>query len=419
MIATGIYNIGLRLYRMGVGLAALMGKAKARKWLDGRKDWQSKLKSANLGNEGTIWVHAASLGEFEQGRPVIEALRTTYPANKILLTFFSPSGYEVRKNYQGADYVCYLPLDTAGNAREFIEIVNPALVLFIKYEFWYHYLTTLHKKQIPTLLISGIFRPGQIFFKGHGAMFRRLLEQLTRIFVQNRASLALLKEIGIRQVSISGDTRFDRVAALLKEGSEIPEIARLQDRKLVVAGSTWPEDEQLLGKWWEEHRPANTTLILAPHEIHNEHLTAIEAIFPKSIRFSAYRQQAGIVPEVLIIDNIGMLTTLYKYAYLAYVGGGFGKDGIHNILEPAVYSKPVIIGPVYDKYFEAVELVTAGGACVAGNSSALTAVMEQLFNDPGFYGRTAGIAGQYILQNVGATAKVMAYIQEKRFLSKE
>ncbi|RFS21389.1 3-deoxy-D-manno-octulosonic acid transferase [Chitinophaga silvatica] len=418
MLGTGIYNTGLQLYQFVVRIAAMAGKSKARKWLDGRKDWQNKLSAAQLGDGSTIWVHAASLGEFEQGRPVLEALRKNYPANKILLTFFSPSGYEVRKDYQGADFVCYLPLDTAKNAREFIEIIKPALAIFIKYEFWYHYLTTLHARNVPTLLVSGIFRPDQIFFKGYGSMFKKLLKQLTHIFVQNPTSLDLLRNIGINQVTVSGDTRFDRVADLLKEQRSVPEIESLSDNRLIVAGSTWPEDEKLLSQWWQQHQPSNTCLILAPHEIHEEHLQAIENLFPDAIRFSLFKTQPATKPKVLIIDNIGMLTILYRYAYLSYVGGGLAKGGIHNVLEPAVYSKPVIIGPVYDKYFEAVELVAAGGAAVVTDLQSLSQILEKLFTEPEFYSKMAATAGKYVQQNIGATEKVLTYIQEKRFLSK-
>jgi 3-deoxy-D-manno-octulosonic-acid transferase len=246
MIATGIYNAGLQLYNAGVHLAAMAGKAKAQRWVQGRRNWAFRMREAAIGNHPVVWIHAASLGEFEQGRPVLEAIRATWPGYKILLTFFSPSGYEVRKDYKGADYVCYLPLDTRKNAREFLDIVQPAMVLFIKYEFWYHYLTALHKRNIPTLLVSGIFRPDQVFFKGYGGMFRRLLKQLTHIFVQNNASQQLLQQIDLRNSSISGDTRFDRVSALLQEHRELPEISLFAGKcRLVVAGSTWPADEKV------------------------------------------------------------------------------------------------------------------------------------------------------------------------------
>jgi 3-deoxy-D-manno-octulosonic-acid transferase len=418
MIATGIYNAGLQLYKAGVHLAAMAGKTKAQRWLQGRRHWRSRMRQSGIGAQRVVWIHAASLGEFEQGRPVLEAIRTAWPAYKILLTFFSPSGYEVRKDYKGADYVFYLPLDTKSNARDFLDIVQPALAIFIKYEFWYHYLTALHTRNIPTLLVSGIFRKEQVFFKSHGSMFRRLLQQLTHIFVQNDDSLQLLRTIGLQNSSISGDTRFDRVFALLSEKTALPAIASFAaGGNLLVAGSTWPEDEKVLNDWWKEHPPTTLKLIIAPHEIHDSHIQAITALFPEAVKYSALSPDT--TANVLIIDNIGMLTTLYRYATIAYVGGGFGKDGIHNILEPAVYSKPVIIGPEFNKYFEAVELVAAGGAVVVNDFRQLHTYMETWLSDQEAYAKTAAIAGNYVAANTGATQKVLHYIQENRFLSNE
>lgn len=418
MVATGIYNAGLQLYKAGVKLAAMAGKTKAQRWLNGRQHWQSRMRQEITGP--IVWIHAASLGEFEQGRPVLEAIRATYPSYKILLTFFSPSGYEVRKNYKGADFIYYLPLDTRRNARELLDIAQPALAIFIKYEFWYHYLTELYTRKIPTLLVSGIFRKEQVFFKGHGAMFRQLLQQLTHIFVQNEASLRLLEGIGLRNASISGDTRFDRVSALLQEHTALPEIASfIAGNQLIVAGSTWPEDEKLLSEWWQQEKRPGLKLIIAPHEIQESHIQDILTLFPAAQRFSTLKTALPATGQVLIIDNIGMLTALYRYATIAYVGGGFGKDGIHNLLEPAVYSKPVIIGPEYSKYFEAVELVAAGGALVITNAAQLRTCVQQLLQPGETYPRIAAIAGNYVAANTGATRKVLDYIQENRFLSRE
>lgn len=418
MIAKGIYNAGLQLYKAGVQLAAMAGKAKAQHWLQGRKDWATRMRQAGVGAQPVVWIHAASLGEFEQGRPVLEAIRATWPSYKILLTFFSPSGYEVRKDYKGADFVFYLPLDTRRNAREFLDIAQPALAIFIKYEFWYHYLTALYTRNIPTLLVSGIFRPDQVFFKGYGGMFRGLLQQLTHIFVQNDVSLELLQGIGLHNSSISGDTRFDRVSALLSEQTSLPAITAFADgKRLVVAGSTWPEDEKVLSEWWKENEVPDVKLVIAPHEIHETHIQAILALFPDAARYSTLQQPT--TANVLIIDNIGMLTTLYRYASIAYVGGGFGKDGIHNILEPAAYSKPVIIGPEFSKYFEAVELVKAKGALVVNNDQQLHSNMDWLLTDLREYNEVAAIAGAYVAANTGATQKIIHYIQENRFLSRE
>ncbi|WP_211999731.1 3-deoxy-D-manno-octulosonic acid transferase [Chitinophaga sp. HK235] len=421
MLAKAIYNTGIQLYKAGVCLAAMGGKKKASLWLKGRQDWQTRMRQAGLGQHPVIWIHAASLGEFEQGRPVLEALRLRYPGYKILLTFFSPSGYEVRKDYPGADYVFYLPLDTRRNARDFADIVKPSLAIFVKYEFWYHLLTELYIRKIPVLLVSGIFRQDQLFFKGYGGMFKQLLLQLTHLFVQNQNSLELLKGIGIHHASISGDTRFDRVAALLTEQQTLPLITQFAGHdKLLVAGSTWPEDEQLLAAWWQQSSHPGLKLIIAPHEIHEGHIRQVKTFFPQAVTYSALKAgTADPNATVLIIDNIGMLTTLYRYANITYVGGGFGKDGIHNLLEPAAYSKPVIIGPEYSKYFEAVELVALHGALVVPELTNLQDYMNLLLNDPEFYGKTASIAGNYVKDNKGATEKILQYIQEKRFLSKE
>ncbi|NSL90150.1 3-deoxy-D-manno-octulosonic acid transferase [Chitinophaga sp. Mgbs1] len=419
-MATAIYNTGIQLYQAGVRLAAVMGKEKAVRWLKGRQDWRLRMQEAGVGSGPVVWIHAASLGEFEQGRPVLEAIREQFPAYKILLTFFSPSGYEVRKNYPGADYIFYLPLDTARNARDFLDMAKPALAIFIKYEFWYHFLTELHIRKIPTLLVSGIFRPGQVFFKGYGGMFRRLLQQLTHIFVQNEESLQLLEQIGLQQVSISGDTRFDRVAALLHETRTLPQVTQFAgEARLLVAGSTWPEDEQLLADWWLKNRPAGVKLIIAPHEIHESHIRSISNLFPDTITWSALSKGAVSDAGVLIIDNVGMLTTLYRYAHIAYVGGGFGKEGIHNILEPAVYGKPVLIGPEYSRYFEAVTLVALQGALVVAGAGDFTRYVQELLGQPAFYGHTAAVAGEYVAASKGATDKVLHYIQENRFLSRE
>jgi len=420
MIATGIYNGVIQLYKAGVLLVAGTGNAKAKRWLAGRKDLLDHLRKEDMGASPVVWIHAASLGEFEQGRPVLEAIRQQFPKYKILLTFFSPSGYEVRKGYQNADYVYYLPLDTPRNAREFLNIVRPQLAIFIKYEFWYHFLTALHARQIPTLLISGIFRRNQPFFKPWGGMFRQLLQQLTHIFVQNQASQQYLEEINIRQVSMAGDTRFDRVWALQQEIVDIPLVtAFCGDQKILVAGSTWEADEKLLAAWWQQQKP-DCKLIIAPHEIHAAHIQAILTLFPDAVR---YTELAADVPatgkSVLIVDNVGMLSALYRYATVAYVGGGFGKEGIHNILEPATYSKPVVFGPIFDKFPEAQELLDLGGAFAIHTEEELTQQLQQLLHEAGACQQAGDIAGKYVMDNKGATSKILAFIQEKRFLTRE
>ncbi|MCK7559753.1 3-deoxy-D-manno-octulosonic acid transferase [Chitinophaga sedimenti] len=393
-----IYNMGIGLYRLGVGVAALAGNKKARKWIEGRKPVWAQLGS--LGATGAVWVHAASLGEFEQGRPVLEAIREQYPGRKIVLTFFSPSGYEVRKNYPGADLICYLPLDTAANARRFVETLRPSVAIFIKYEFWYHYIKALN---VPLLLISGIFRPDQLFFRWHGGLYRELLRDMVHIFLQNQESVDLLKGIGIQHVSLSGDTRFDRVWELRQHPAHLPVIARFcgDNKRVLVAGSTWEADEALLAGWWTTQSGTGRQLIIAPHEIGESHINKIRQQFPSAMLYSELAADENAPrPDVLIINNVGMLSAMYRYGDIAYVGGGFGKDGIHNLLEPAAYSKPVIIGPVYEKYYEAVQLVSLGGAIsidgLKGFSDAMAALEE-----PHIYLNKASIAGDFIRDNRG------------------
>lgn len=410
--------MGIRLYRAVVGLAARSGKVKAKAWIEGRERLWPELEAALATPRPTIWAHAASLGEFEQGRPVLEALRTRYPGHRIVLTFFSPSGYEVRKNWTGADVVCYLPLDTPANATRFLDLVQPQLAIFIKYEFWYHILQGLYARKVPVLLISGIFREKQLFFKPWGGlpMFKNLLRQMDHLFVQNETSITLLHNIGIRAVTLAGDTRFDRVWALRQQPVALPLIeAALRVPKVLVAGSTWEADEAALAEWWYGGGKEGRQLVLAPHETDAAHLDKIQSLFPDAVRFS---QLNGRQPDVLVIDNVGMLSALYRYGRVAYVGGGFGKAGIHNLLEPATYGRPVIIGPVYQQFFEAEMLVQLRGAIVIRDARELGKAIEAL-NDHFYYGQTAEIAARFVEDHKGATEKIMDYIQEKRFLTKE
>ncbi|QHS62356.1 3-deoxy-D-manno-octulosonic acid transferase [Chitinophaga agri] len=417
--STIIYDLGIRTYRAAVGLVAATGNAKARRWLDGRKNWQESLQQHLPAGGPIVWVHAASLGEFEQGRPVLEAIRQEYPACKILLTFFSPSGYEVRKDYAGADHVCYLPLDTRQNARDFIHLVRPSLAIFIKYEFWYHMLTSLYREKIPVLLISGIFRQGQVFFKPYGGMFRRLLRQLTYIFVQNQESVGLLTQAGISNIALAGDTRFDRVWALQEENREVGGISEfIGAQQAVIAGSTWDEDEVLLAAWWKKKPHADRCLIIAPHEIEPAHINKITTLFPEAVRYTEWIKQPGREGKVLIIDNVGMLSALYRYAAITYVGGGFGKDGIHNVLEPATYGKAVLFGPVFHKFPEAAALIAAGGGISIHDQDTLDIQLEKLLQDTAFRTHTGAQAKKYVADNKGATGKILRYIQEKRFLTR-
>lgn len=413
------YNAGIRLYRAVIGLAAgIGGNKKAQLWLNGRKDPWPALEAAFKGGERVLWVHAASLGEFEQGRPVLEAIRNEYPGLRVLLTFFSPSGYEVRKNYPGADLVCYLPLDTPANARKFLDIVRPSLAIFIKYEFWVHYLQGMYQRKVPVILISGVFRHGQVFFKWYGGMFRRLLERMDRLFVQNDASMHLLQIHGIDRVTVAGDTRFDRVWQLRLHPVALPEIEKfVTTENVLVAGSTWEADEKALAEWWYGGGREGRQLIVAPHEVNDAHINGVKTLFPDAVKYSELAAgKAGPAP-VLIIDNVGMLSALYRYGRVAYVGGGFGKEGIHNLLEPATYGKPVIIGPVFHQFLEAETLVQTRGAMVIHNAVELGRAVAAL-DDPYYYGQAAEIAGRFVEENQGATEKIVRYIQEKRFLTR-
>lgn len=411
-----LYDLGVRAYQLAISLAAAAGKEKARRWKQGRRQWAERLRAAIAPGTPLIWVHAASLGEFEQGRPVLEGLRSRYPGHKILLTFFSPSGYEVRKDYHGADHICYLPLDTRRNARRFLDIVQPKLVFFIKYEFWYHFLTELHIRKTPALLVSGIFRPGQVFFKWYGGPFRRMLQRLTHLFVQNAESLQLLQQLGLKNASISGDTRFDRVWTLRDEHRDLPLIAQFtQGKRVIVAGSTWPEDEALWADYWPEAAP-DMGLIIAPHEIDASHIEQVMIHFPQAQRYTQVAGGAALRSNVLVVDNIGMLSALYRYALVTFVGGGFGKEGIHNILEPATYGKPVLFGPIFDKFPEAPALIATGGAFIVNDAAALKSRMDTLLQDEAARNAASTAAAQFVEEGHGATEKVLAYIAQQPWL---
>lgn len=363
-----------------------------------------------------IWIHCASLGEFEQGRPVIESLREDYPDYKIVVTFFSPSGYEIRKNYNGADAVFYLPADSARNAKKFIEAVSPSLVVWIKYDYWYHYLTTLKTKKIPVLLVSGIFRESQPFFKWYGSLWRNMLSAFNHLFVQNEHSLHLIQPIVQKRVSANGDTRFDRVIDIAKEFKEIDIIKNFcGNSTVIVAGSTWEEDEAQLVHFVNA-RP-EVKFIIAPHEITNTHLVDVQKKFKHSVLFSELIDNTSEASHVLIIDNIGMLSRIYKYATIAYVGGGFNSTGIHNILEAAVYGLPVVFGPVYEKFEEAKALVNLNAAFSFTNAPGLEKILKELLDDEAYLIKCGAVARNYVQANSGATKRIMDYIAENRLLT--
>jgi 3-deoxy-D-manno-octulosonic-acid transferase len=405
-----LYNISIRLYFLAIRLASFWNK-KAKEWLDGRKNLFTALEQQLSGMEKIIWVHCSSAGELEQGKPIIERLKQQYPEHKILLSFYSPSGYKVAATYKHADIITYLPLDTRKNAQRFISQVNPELVIFVKYEFWYHHLSAAAFRHIPVLLVSAVFRKEQAFFKGYGKFYQQVLFLFRHIFVQDETSLKLLKNNGIEHCHISGDTRFDRVQEISEKFTRLPLIEDfIGDARVIVAGSTWSDDERLLSS-------CNAKLIIAPHEINEPHLAQIEKLFKDSVRYSQL-QKANIPAQVLIIDNIGMLSRLYYYATIAYVGGGFTKDGIHNILEAAVYGKPVLFGTNYKKYREAKELIETGGAFSVANAEELHIRIDNLLTDPSQSRQASRAAQNYVQMNTGATQKVLQFIQEKRLLTR-
>jgi 3-deoxy-D-manno-octulosonic-acid transferase len=405
-----IYRACIALYSLSIRIAAFFGNEKASLFIKGRENIFTHIKDKLQPNEKRIWVHAASLGEFEQGRPLIEKIKSQYPEFSIVLTFFSPSGYEVRKNYTGADYIFYLPMDSKRNAKQFIEFINPSLVFFIKYEYWFYYLNTLYNKGIPSYLCSAIFRPSQPFFKWYGKWFRNILGYFEHIFVQTNESKSLLQTISIQNVTVTGDTRFDRVNSIASAARELPEIALFTENKpCLIAGSSWEPDELMLCNYISE-TPASFKIIFAPHEIDEAHLQRLEKTIDKStIRYSQWKNKPTGSFDVLIIDNIGMLSSLYRYGQVAYIGGGFGK-GIHNILEAATFGLPVIFGPNYKKFREAVDLTALGGAFPIQQYEQLKQILNKLFADNVFLSKSAKTAKMFVSGNIGATEKILASI---------
>ncbi len=441
------YHVFLLLYKTGIRLIAPWN-AKAKLWLEGRRGLFERMAVGlaeagqapmaegrqRSGDEGhgrpdrgsaqVVWMHCSSLGEFEQGRPVLEELRREVPNCRIVLSFFSPSGYTAKKDYPGADHVFYLPLDSPSNARQFIDLVRPTLVLWVKYDYWYYFLAELKKRNIPTLLVSGVFRPDQPFFRWYGRLHRYMLECFTHLFVQTEASRELLRKLRlVDQVTVSGDTRFDRVIAIAETGEPLPLItAFCGSRTVIVAGSTWEEDEEELDHYANTH--PELRFIIAPHDIGEDRIREVEGLFRHSIRFSVWEKGVpppvpGRWPEpnVLIIDNIGMLSRLYRYATITYVGGGFGDDGVHNVLEAAVYGKPVVFGPVIEKYIEAVELTDSGGGLIIDSALEAEKVIDRLLANPDECREIGEASLAYVHSKKGATGRIIKYIQEKRLLT--
>lgn len=406
---TFFYSIAIHLFYLIVLIAATFNK-KARLWISGRRNWRGTLSHWQPTEAPTLWFHAASLGEFEQGLPLMEELKKQLSGCRLILTFFSPSGFEIRKNYQEADQVLYLPLDTRYNVSAFLKMVKPDAAFFIKYEFWNNYLRQLHDSGIPTYLISGIFRPQQIFFQWYGSWFRKKLACFTHFFVQDEASSSLLESIGLHNTTVTGDTRFDRVTAIagLAKKTAIAEVFS-GNSFCIVAGSTWPADEELLAGFINE-AGAQIKFIIAPHEIDMAHINTLTGLIKKRhIHYSLSSLQNVADYQVLIIDNIGMLSSLYRYGQLAYIGGGFGR-GIHNMLEAAVYRIPVIFGPNYGKSREAGEMIKSGGAFSVSTPGDLNRVLTNLLNSSEALLYASGQAGDYISNNTGATKRIVRQV---------
>ncbi|MDR3308779.1 MAG: 3-deoxy-D-manno-octulosonic acid transferase [Tannerella sp.] len=401
-----MYTLILHLYAFSVELASFFNR-KARMTRIGQ--WfTNRILRKEIDREAKyVWFHAASLGEFEQGRPMMEAIRKYFPEYKILLTFFSPSGYEVRKNYEGADVICYLPFDTPFKVRKFLNLANPCMAIFIKYEFWLNYLTELQKRGVKTYIVSAIFRPNQLFFRWYGKWYRAALLCYERLFVQDEASKKLLSDYGINNVDVCGDTRFDRVIEIQQNARLMPEIEAFatDDKIILVAGSSWPEDEEIIIPYFNAH--PETKLIIAPHEIHREHLLYIQSLLNRpSVRLSDATPESPRISDCLIIDSFGLLSAIYRYGHIAYIGGGFGR-GVHNTLEAAVYGIPVVFGTKYQKFKEARDLIACGGGFSIDNRTDYNARMDYFIANPEERALSGKRAGDFVQNNSGATAKIL------------
>lgn len=410
-----MYNIIMYIIQLGVAIGSFFND-KLRKMWQGEQDAVQTLRKKVDPDADYIWFHAASLGEFEQGRPLMEQIKKSYPQYKILLTFFSPSGYEVRKNYEGADIITYLPIDTVGNARQFLRTVRPVMAFFIKYEFWYNYLHILQYRGIPAYSVSSIFRPDQVFFKWYGRGYGRVLKCFTRFFVQNEESKKLLESIGIHDTMVVGDTRFDRVLQIKEASKQLPIVERFvkgtpeDPKKVFVAGSSWQPDEEIFLKYFNNHR--DWKLIVAPHVIGEDHLKFIFSLIKdkKVVRYTQATEDNVADADVLIIDCFGLLSSVYHYGDVAYVGGGFGV-GIHNVLEAAVWGMPVLFGPNNKHFAEAQGLLQSGGGIEIEDYETFSLIMSQLSDDSAYYDTCGQEAGAFVQSLAGATKKVLSSVK--------
>ena len=424
-----MYNIAIYIYLIGVAIGSLFNK-KIKKMWRGEREAVDLLKEKVDPTAKYVWFHAASLGEFEQGRPLIEQLRATHPEYKILLTFFSPSGYEVRKNYEGADIVCYLPLDTIRNARRFLRAVHPVMAFFIKYEFWYNYLHILRHRGVPVYSVSSIFRPGQVFFKWYGRNYAKVLRCITHFFVQNEVSLQLLKGIGIDEATVVGDTRFDRVLQIKEQAKKLPIVEAFKGIngkgeackgdlsengckgcKVFVAGSSWQPDEDIFIRFFNDH--PDWKLIIAPHVIGEDHLAYIlDKLQMKTVRYTQATEQSAAEARCLIIDCFGLLSTIYRYGEIAYVGGGFGV-GIHNVPEAAVWGVPVLFGPNNKRFLEAQDLLACKGSFEVTDYDSFNTIISRLISDDKFRHQCGEASANYVKSRSGATDIIMKSVVGK------
>ena len=406
-----LYNLALFIVGLLLKLVALFN-SKIKLFVDGRKNVFAILEEKIKPTDRTFWFHAASLGEYEQGLPIIEKIKSENPTHKIIVTFFSPSGYEVRKNNTVADVTVYLPLDTKSNAKKFIKLAHPEKVFFIKYEFWINYLTTLKNQEIPTYLVSGIFRPDQIFFKSYGGFYRNILKAFTHFFVQNESSAQLLKSINFNNVTVSGDTRFDRVVAILEKDNHLDFISEFKNNTpTIVVGSSWPKDENILAKYINS-TTKKVKFIIAPHNIKPDQIEQLKkSITKKTVLFSEKATQNLADFDVFIIDTIGILTKIYSCADIAYVGGGFGNPGVHNLLEPATFGAPIVIGPNYSHFAEATALVENKGCTSINTTTELTTAFDNLIENVSDRKAQGNICFQFVQENKGATESIFSSIK--------
>lgn len=409
-----LYNLTILFSQFLLKIIALFSP-KIKLFVDGRKDVFTILKQKLSANDQTIWFHAASLGEYEQGLPVIEKIKEKYPTHKIVVSFFSPSGYEVRKNNTVADVTVYLPLDTLKNAKRFLELVHPDIAFFIKYEFWINYLNQLQKQNIPTYLISGIFREKQLFFKWYGGFYRKALDNFTHFFVQNENSKNLITQLGKTKVTVSGDTRFDRVATILEKDNTLDFIAQFKDNKTtIVIGSSWPKDEAILAEYINSCTQ-DVKFIIAPHNIKPEQIKQLQnSITKKTVLFSEKENNDLSQFDVFIVDTIGILTKIYSYADIAYVGGGFGNPGVHNLLEPATFGIPIVIGPNYTHFEEAINLVKIEGCISITDFKELEIAFSTLIQNPILKTKKGEICYSFVQKNKGATSRILEKITHNK-----